>query len=342
MLTRRRLVWRVAMGAVASVLRPAAGFAIQQAPEDTRYFHWTTIGPGARVAFGAGGTSLVVASGGQSLLVDTKGYGLGATLRREVEADGNRLVGVVNTHHHANQTGGNIAFTADIPVYAHERAQYRIGDGVETVLEAVAEDPVGVVDGRRDQIRELAHTDAGAATALADFIELTADIDRIGPEQFTPTEVFDRIHTLQVGSLTVELHHIDRAHTDNDVLVWVPALDVMHVGNLVYEGRHPDIDVRSGATTSGWLRCLRTMVEMTQPTTTIVPSDGALALRDALQRQHDYFETLRRVVRRAIDSGMPRGEAMGFIPTTNMGRFPGLARRDLLPVNLAAVYDEMF
>ncbi len=84
------------------------------------------------------------------------------------------------------------------------------------------------------------------------------------------------------------------------------------------------------------------MVEMTQPTTTIVPSDGALALRDALQRQLDYFETLRRVVQRAIDSGMPREEAMGFIPTTNMGRFPGLARRDLLPVNLAAVYDEMF
>ncbi len=184
MLTRRRLVWRAAMGAAATVLPPAPGFAIQQTPEDTRYFHWTTIAAGARVVFGAGGTSLVVASGGESLLVDTKGYGLGATLRREVEADDNRLVGVVNTHHHANQTGGNIAFTADIPVYAHERAQYRIRDGVESVLEAVAQDPTGVIDSRRDQIRELAHTDAGATAALADFIEFTAVIDLIGPGQF--------------------------------------------------------------------------------------------------------------------------------------------------------------
>ena len=58
------------------------------------------------------------------MLVDCKNPGLGQSLRREVEAylgSDATLAQVVLTHHHHDHSGGNPAFTPDLPLYGHLR-----------------------------------------------------------------------------------------------------------------------------------------------------------------------------------------------------------------------------
>lgn len=316
--------------------------ARHQAGADT-YFAWEEIAQGVRIAWGAGAASMVVSSAGESLLIDTKGYGLGTTLRREVEADGNRLVAVVNTHHHSPQTGSNVAFTADIPVIAHRRAGPRIVAAVEGVVEALNEDPAGdLIANRRRQIANDAHSEAGERQALLDYDALVATVDDIVPGDYGPSEVFEDRHTVRVGDLDVELHHLGRAHTDNDVVVWIPSRRIMHVGNLVYIDAHPVIDALSGGDTRSWQRVLQRAHELSGPEATILPSDGGLiAAAHDFDAQSAYFDQLRSLVQNALDAGMTRQQTVDFIPSTGMGRFANLSEGQRLPVNLGIVYDEL-
>ncbi len=324
----------------ASFLSPAAGLVQQSGPT---YFAWESLAEGLRVARGGGGASLLVTSAGESLLVDCKGYGLGTTLRREVEADGSRLTAVVNTHHHANQTGGNIAFAADVPLIAHRRAGPRIVSAVEGVLEALLQDPGGgLIERRRSQISAEAHTEEGRRSALLDFDDHVASIDGIVPGNFGPSTVFSDALELSVGDVAVELHHFGNAHTDNDVVVWIPEHRTAHAGNLVYIDAHPLIDAPRGGSIRGWQRCLGRTRELCGPEAMIVPADGALhATTHDLDVQNTYFDEIVALAQVAFDAGMSREETVDFIPNTRMGRFANLAEPARLATNLGVAYDEI-
>ena len=341
MISRRAFLAR--SGALtAGLTARLGGLTHAQTPAAT-YFDWESPIEGVRFARGGGGASLVVSSGGESLLVDCKRYGLGTTLRREVESDTNTLVGVVNTHHHRTQTGGNFAFTPDLPVIAQRRAARRILSSVNGVLEALREDSEGGIIARcRQLIADMAYSTEGARAALSDFDAHVANIDDIVGGNFGPTDVFDESYTGRVGDLEFELYHFGRAHTDNDVVVWVPGLDVMHVGNLVEVDSHPLIDAGRGGDTRSWQSYLRRVRPIVGPETMLLPSDGELVANvHDIDAQIEYFDRLRGLAQGAIDAGMSRQETVDFIPTTNLGRFSGLARPELLAVNLGIVYDEL-
>ena len=341
MISRRVFLARSSAISVGLAAWPRGVLDAQAQP--TTYFGWELLAEGARVARGGGGASLVITSDGESLLVDCKGYGLGTTLRREVEADGNFLVAAVNTHHHSPQTGGNFAFTPDVPVFAQRGAGQHVESSVNGVLQSLQEDGEGgIIARRRALIFEMALTDAGALAAMDDFDTHVAGVDQLSAANFRPTESFADSHTLRVGSLEVQLHHFGRAHTDNDVVVWVPDLRLMHVGDLLYVDAHPEIDAGRGGETRSWQRVLQRVAELAGPEATMIPSEGDLvATTHDIDAQIDYFEQIRGLAQGAVDAGMSRQETVDFIPTTNLGRFANLARPELLAVNLGTVYDEL-
>lgn len=331
-------------GAIAAGRGPlrAAPWSPRQDSGGT-YFAWETIAEGVRVGRGDAGASLVVSSQGEALLIDCKGYGLGTTLRREVEANGDRLVAVVNTHHHSAQTGGNSAFSADVPLVAHRRAGPRIVSGVEGVLQAVREDPGGgIIQRRRDQIGAGGQSNDGTRQALLDFDSLVASVEDIVAGNFGPSTVFSGEYELRVGTLDVQLHHFGDAHTDNDVVAWIPERNVAHVGNLVYIDEHPVVDAPRGGSISSWQRCLGRIHDLCGPAVVIVPSDGGLlATAGDLDAQSAYFDDVNGLAQTAFDAGMSRDETMDFIPNSGMGRFSSLAEPSRLATNLGIAYEEI-
>src|SRR6185295_2924664 len=72
---------------------------------DEKFFDWKDVAKDALAAFGFGGNSLAVLGTKGVLVVDCKNAPFGPQLRREAEALG-KLAMVVNTHHHADHTGG--------------------------------------------------------------------------------------------------------------------------------------------------------------------------------------------------------------------------------------------
>src|SRR3954451_20579996 len=172
------------------------------------------VGGGGRIlgarGEGAGANVTAIGSSRGLVVVDTHGStAAGPTILDDLRRLGARSVAaVVNTHWHWDHSFGNAAFREqdpDVPIHAHEDAARMLADKGEYMKGrfAESEDP---------------HRDDVVATDLV-----------------IPDHTFSSTRSLDLGDRLVELVFPGRGHTDGDVLVRVPDVDVMLGGDLIEE-----------------------------------------------------------------------------------------------------------
>lgn len=110
---------------------------------------------------------------------------------------------VVNTHHHPDHTYGNGFLPPETLVIGHDKC--------------------------RDEILA-AGLEATKVITAPDYGELTLR---------SPELTFADRLTLHLADHPVELRHAGRAHTSNDVLVWLPVKRVLFAGDLAFAGGQP-------------------------------------------------------------------------------------------------------
>jgi len=306
---------------------PELGSATPGGRLQETFFEWRTVAPGVHVAIGQGGNAMLVRDGGQALLSDSKNFGFGYTLRREAEAMGTPLTRVVNTHHHGDHIGGNPVFGGDLPLVGHPVAAERIRGWAEEVAGRESER----LGRTAVQLRE---GDAPAAV-VADVERLAADVLDFDVRRFVPSVPIAEADALPVGARTVEIRHVGSGHTDNDVFLFVPSENVLHTGDLLFNGRHGFMDQNGGVSSEGWQRSVQAMLDVADGETVVVPGHGDITDRSGLQRQWDYFEQLRDAVAAAVADGMSRDEVTALRPASVADVSGSPAR------NLGVVYDEV-
>jgi glyoxylase-like metal-dependent hydrolase (beta-lactamase superfamily II) len=317
------------LGASVVSLLASAGvprFTLGRAVSET-YFDWKKAVAGAHVAFGEGGNAMVLLAGTSALLVDCKNAPFGAALRREAAGLGARLTIVVNTHHHADHTGGNTAFTADLPLVTHENARPRILAQTQRYLDMIRG---GVAQVSRS-------TNPASKPVLEDARALADGADRLKPQDWAPTRTVGDHEELDVGGTRVVLHHFGPGHTDNDVVVHVPSLNLLHAGDLLFSGLHPFMDPPGGANSPGWIESVRQAIALCDDKTVVVPGHGVLTDVGGLRRQIEYFEKTRAAVADAIAQGKTREQVQAI----ELAEFKSLGFDQARPRALGAIYDEM-
>ena len=118
---------------------------------------------------------------------------------------------VVNTHHHWDHTFGNTIFLP-VPIWGHRRC---------------AEALLSHGERMRHEVQAWAGDDEGLFAEVA-----------ITP----PDHTFDAGADLALEGRAVELRHLGRAHTDNDIVVRIPDAGVLFAGDLIEEGAPPSFD----------------------------------------------------------------------------------------------------
>jgi len=168
---------------------------------------------------------------------------------------------LVNTHFHADHTDGNAGFVASgAVIVAHENTHRRLAEG--TMLEAF-----GLV------------TPPAATTAL-------------------PPITFERDLRLRLNGETIDLLHLPAAHTDGDVIVRFRNADVIHTGDVWFNGMYPFIDTRHGGTLAGAIAGVDRLLLLAGEDTRLIPGHGpAVGSRAELV---DYRRMLATVQQRLI------------------------------------------
>ena len=291
------------------------------------YFEWKDLGRGAFMAVGEGGNALLAASAGRAMLVDCKNAPFGETLRREAEAHGTKLTHVFNTHHHADHTGGNSAFARSVPLFAHPNARNR-------VIQQLDRYKAGITGG----MAQIARSQKPAKDAvLEDAKRLAEIVNELTADDFAPTEALSSNESLRIGDLTIVARHFGAGHTDNDVIIHIPELNLIHMGDLLFHGLHPYWDDTAAPSSAGWMESCRRAAAMCNDTTVVIPGHGELTDVSGIRGQIAYFEAVRAAAADAKAKGTTREDFLKI----ELPIFEGRGFAQVKPRVLGGVYDEI-
>lgn len=284
----------------------------------------------------SGGNSLLVSSKGKALLVDTKFPYLATAIRADIAAflgadptQDNLELTLINTHHHADHTGGNpIIVPAAAASYAHKNAIGRIRSQHERYVQTAKAGP-----------GQLKRQGSEATDPLLKLAMATADAS----SAWTPNTAVPKIaieasgNALTIGEIPVKTHHFGPGHTDNDLVVRLPEHNIVHTGDLVFNGLHPFFDRDGGATARGWVASLKQVHALCDENTIVIPGHGQITNRAAIDRQISYIENLVKHVKDEIAKGTPKEQ----LTEMSWDFMTGLGFEQARPRAIAAVYDEL-
>ena len=199
---------------------------------------------GTHMLTGAGGNMVASAGADGVFLIDDQFAPLSDKIRAALSTLSDKpLRFVVNTHWHGDHTGGNENFgKAGAVILAHDNVRKRMS--VEQLL-------------RGDKIPAA----PGAALPVVTF---ASDL------------------TLHLNGDTVRVKHVAHAHTDGDALVKFERANVLHMGDVYFNGLYPFIDAESGGSIGGLLAAVDSGLALSDATTIVVPGHGAVSNRAEL------------------------------------------------------------
>jgi glyoxylase-like metal-dependent hydrolase (beta-lactamase superfamily II) len=158
-------------------------------------------------------------------------------------------------------------------------------------------------------------------------------------DQLFPDTTFTETWTADVGDERIRAKHYGRAHTSGDAVITFERANVAHMGDLMFNQRHPVVDRGAGATIRGWLTVLeRTPRDHANDTTYIfghantgLPVTGSQA---DLAKFRDYFGALMAFVEAQVKAGKSRDEILAMRDPLagfeSFGRFGQANPRDAL------------
>ena len=234
---------------------------------------------------GAGGNLLVCAGPDGALLVDTQYGPLAAKIRAVVDSlsGGRPLRFVLNTHYHGDHVGGDSAMAAA---------------GATVVATANARRRMSV-----DRFNETFGTTTKAVPAAG-----------------LPVLTFNDSLTFHLNGLEILVLHLPPGHTDGDAIVWIPGANVLHTGDLLFNGAYPVIDVSAGGSVGGMIRSLDLLLPIVGSATKVVPGHGPLADRAALLRFRGMLLAVRDRVTKLVSEGRTLDQVMEAKPLADLDR----------------------
>jgi glyoxylase-like metal-dependent hydrolase (beta-lactamase superfamily II) len=310
--TRRDLLRLTALSAAAAVTPrstlfgqtpPAPGAAAQAPPPPKVAF--TDIRRNVALVTGSGGTIGAFVSKDALVVVDTQFPATAKLCLDELQAKapGRQIDYVINTHHHGDHTGGNGVFRpAAKKIVAHARVP-------ELQKAAAARQPAGATP---------------------------------PPEPTFPDTTFPDTWKADLGDEVVSAKHYGPAHTGGDIVVLFERANVVHMGDLMFNRRHPFIDRPGGASIAGWITTLEQVMKAHGADTVYIfghagekwKVDGT---RAELAVQRDYLSALIDFTRVQMKAGRTRDE---FIKTsTSLEGFPD--HGPLIERVMTAAWDEL-
>lgn len=274
----------------ASLVSALARASAQEAPDSIRVQRLRAT---IHVASGfENGNVLILASDTGLLLVDAQSAKRVAALDSAIKRLSAQPVRVVvNTHYHADHTEGNAVFR-------------QLGASI------VAQRNASVQAAKDTTIVEWDnwHRTPLAAAAM-------------------PTRLVDDSLAFTFGAERVVLLHAPRAHTDGDLLVWLPRANVLHIGDILEVGAPPFIDWWSGGSLRGMVQTMDRVLAMVNDRTAIVPGHGAVSSRADLLRYREMLTTVESRVAAQVSRGATLAEVLTARPAREWEVSLGSERR---------------
>lgn len=118
-----------------------------------------------------------------------------------------------------------------------------------------------------------------------------------------PVLTFDDAMTFHLNGQEAYVFHVEHAHTDGDAVIHFRTADVIHTGDVFFNGVFPFIDMDNGGSVDGYIAAQKRILEAAGENTKIIPGHGPLATRADLQASISMLEAAREAVGALLAEG---------------------------------------
>jgi cyclase len=188
---------------------------------------------------------------------------------------------VFNTHYHGDHTGGNENMgEAGALLVAHDYVRRRMETG--TFMEAFN--------------REVPPA----------------------PEGALPVVTFSDAVAFHWNGEEIRAFFVGPAHTDGDSIIHFVNADVFHMGDTLFNGMYPFIDVSAGGRIDGMIAAADRVLKVADEKTRLIPGHGPLATKADLQAFRDMLSTVRDRIAKLKAEGKSKEEIVAAKPTADL------------------------
>jgi glyoxylase-like metal-dependent hydrolase (beta-lactamase superfamily II) len=240
----------------------------------------TAVADGVWALEGAGGNlGLVIGTQG-AFLIDDQYAPLTERIRAAVaEITDQPVKFVLNTHWHFDHTGGN----------------ENLADGGTLVV---------------------AHDNVRRRLSAGQFMEFFQRQVEPAPDAALPVVTFGDSIRFHLGGHTLEAIHVPRAHTDGDAIVHLQEANVIHGGDIVFDGMFPFIDYGSGGHIAGMVDAVDAILARSNGDTKIITGHGGPVISPERLRQYRaMLATVHERLAALIKEGKSLEEVLEAAPT---------------------------
>jgi glyoxylase-like metal-dependent hydrolase (beta-lactamase superfamily II) len=239
----------------------------------------TKLADGVYMLTGAGGNIGACVGPDGVFLVDDLYAPMTPKIAAAVKALSDRpLRFLVNTHWHGDHTGGNETLgKAGVVIVAHDNVRKRM----------TAEQFISAFDER---------VPPAPAVAL-------------------PVITFADSVSFHVNGQAIEVFHVAPAHTDGDSVIHFRDANVIHMGDLFFNGLYPFIDVDTGGGIEGMIAAADAVLARTSETTKLIPGHGPAGTPADLRVFRDMLRGVRDAVAPLVKAGKTRAEVVAAHPS---------------------------
>ena len=152
----------------------------------------------------------------------------------------------------------------------------------------------------------------------------THDLDVIGfhfdpaPASALPQKTFKESYQIDFSGEHVALGHFAPAHTDSDIFIHFQKSNVLHMGDVFFNGIYSYIDRETGGSIRGMIAGAIKMLAMVDSNTKIVPGHGRLGNKADLRAFRDMLVTSEARVRKLKSAGKSLDEAVAAKPLADL------------------------
>lgn len=129
---------------------------------------------------------------------------------------------------------------------------------------------------------------------------------------FLPNETFSDSHEIRLGDKTVRSYHLGRGHTDGDLVVLFVEDRVLHMGDLFFHRRYPNVDLEAGGSVREWPETLERALAL-DGWDRVIPGHGALGDRADLAQFQRFLRELWAQVEPLASAGRTLEETLAEV-----------------------------
>lgn len=235
------------------------------------------VGKNLSMLSGVGGNVAFLVAPHGLLMVDSGLPNSTAALMQQAKAAAPKIAILINTHWHQDHTGGNTQINkSGAQLIAHINVKKRLST----------------------------HQSIAA---------LKREFDPLPPEG-QPTETFTDKGHLSFAGEQVHYQRLQPAHTDGDTVVHFHNANVLHCGDLYFNGTYPFIDYSSGGSIEGMIVNAARIGKLCDGNTKLIPGHGAISNKAGIKQFHSMLAGVNAAVSKQINEGMALPEIIAAKP----------------------------